>query len=246
VRYFAKEILVAAVVASMVIVPASAANSAPSNSGAKASSTSNPAGKANSKASPKALGLIVESSGATLDSSEAAIGTTVFAGDALETQAGGLMRVRVGSSQLYLLAASAATLVQPDATPQAHVLRGSVGFSTLASNQFELETPVGVIRSEAAAYGQVRVVGPEEIVVTSLHGNLTIELDGDVHMIENGKSYDVTIEPDGQATSDNAQVTPVKRHRRIKLAAIIVVGTEAVVGYYLWRWETESCHNFSN
>lgn len=245
-RYFAKEILVAAVVGSMVIVPASAANSAPSNSTTKTNSTSISGGKTNSKSTPKSLGLIVESSGATLDSSEAAIGTTVFAGDALETQAGGLMRVRVGSSQLYLLAASAATLIQPEVTPQAHILRGSVGFSTLAPNQLELDTAVGVIRSEAAGYGQIRVVGPEEIVVTSMRGNLTIDLDGDIHTIESGKSYDVTIQPDGQTGSDNAQVTPVKRHRRIKLAAIIVVGTEAVVGYYLWRWETESCHNFSN
>jgi hypothetical protein len=238
VGYFAKQVLVAAAIVSVLGMSTPAANSTSSSADGAKSGGSNP--------SPKALGLVVESSSATLDSTSATIGTTVFSGDALETQAGGLMRLRVGSSQLYLLAGSAATLVQPDATPQAHLLRGTVGFSTLAPNQLELDTPVGVIRSVSGAYGQVRVVGPEEVVVTSMRGNLTVDLDGDVHTIESGKSYDVTLEPDGQPASDDTQVKPVKRRRRLKLGVIIVVGSQAVVGYFLWQWLTESCHNFSN
>lgn len=180
-----------------------------------------------------------------LDNSEAAIGTTVFAGDALETQAGGMLRLRVGSSQLYLLGASAATLVQSTAVPQAHILRGTVGLSTIAPSPLELDTPLGIVRAEkgGAAYGQVRIVSPEEIVLTSFHGNLTIDYEGDTHTIESGKSYDVTFEAATPQDSSFVSADNGKKRRRIVTA--IVAGAMVLTGYFVWQEWSESCYGFN-
>lgn len=219
----------------MLDMPAMAANpSVNSNAGRNSGSNS----------SPKPLGLVIQADSALLDNSQAAIGTTVFAGDALETQAGGTLRLRVGSGQLYLLASSAATLVQSDAAPQAHILRGTIGFSTTAPGQIEIDTPLGIIRAQAngPSYGQVRIVGPEEIAVTSFRGNLTIDCDGDTYALDSGKSYDVTLESGAQPASDDVDA---HRKRRRRLAVIIILGGQALTGYILWQEMSESCHDFS-
>jgi hypothetical protein len=195
--------------------------------------------------SPKPLGLVIQADNALLANSTAAIGTTVFSGDALETQDGGTLRLRVGSSQLYLLSSSAATLSQSAAVPQVQVIRGTVGISTIAPEQIEIETPLGTVRPAKgqAAYGQVRLVSPQELIVSAFRGNLSIEFNSESHTIEAGKSYDVTLSPEPQSAEGYNDVTAPKDKRRLLLKAIIVGGM-ALTGYLLWQEESESCYGF--
>jgi hypothetical protein len=189
------------------------------------------------------LGLVIQADSALVDNSVVSIGTTVFDGDALETQSGGTLRLRVGSSQMYMLAASAATLVQTAAVPQAHILRGTIGFSTIAADQLEVFTPLGTVRGDkGAAYGQVRVVSPQEIMVTSFRGDLSIERDGDTYPVESGKSYAVTLAPESESSPGFVSANN-KNHRHLILTAIIVVG-EAITAYILWQEYSESCYGF--
>jgi len=237
VRTFAKQILVSILLASFIDLPAGAVT----NPG----SASKPGGGSAASASTdsKPVGLVIQAQSAILDNSEAAIGTTIYAGDELETQAGGILRLRVGSGQFYMLASSAATLVQTGRVPQVHLLRGTVGISAPGPNQLELDTPLGVVRAnDGPAYGQVRIVSPDEIVVSSFHGSLTIDYDGDVHSIEAGKSYAVTLEPE---TQDNKVVAYKDRRKRRRLVlALIFLGGETIAGIILWQNLTESCSNF--
>lgn len=230
-RCFAKQILVAAMLVAMVELPAAWANPALKSS-------------AGSKSSPKPLGLVIQADSALVDNSVVSVGTTVFDGDALETQTGGTLRLRVGSSQMYLLATSAATLVQSAAIPQANILRGTLGFSTIASDQLEVTTPLGTIRgSKGAAYGQVRVVGPQEIVVTSFRGDLAIEHEGETYSVPSGKSFDVTLEPESQDAQGIIKAKNGGKDRKLKLAAIITGGA-AIAAYVLWQEYSESCYGF--
>jgi hypothetical protein len=196
-------------------------------------------------ASEKPLGLVIQAQLAHLDSADAAIGTTVYSGDALDTQEGGTLRLKVGASQLYLLSGSAATFAPSDSGAHVNVIRGTVGILSINPNQIELETSLGTVHAAngSAAYGQVRIIGPEEMIVSAYRGNLVIDRDDEEHVVEAGKSYDVKLEPESEPASQVVSPTNHRKRRRLALI-LIIVGGEALTGYILWQEWSESCHDF--
>ncbi len=201
-------------------------------------------------ANEKPLGLVLQAESAQISNAKVAIGTTVYPGDKVETDAGGKLRLRMGTSQLYLLASSSATLGQRSDSLFAEVSRGTVGFSSNGADQLELEVPQGVIRASNGqpAYGQVTIVSPQEIIVSAFHGSLVLDNDGELHTIPEGKSYRVTMDlepaavpvPAAAAYRDNADNTPAKRRRR-KLAFILLFGgIGTAVSYGVWSVLSES------
>jgi hypothetical protein len=201
-------------------------------------------------ANERPLGLVVQAESAQVSNAKVAIGTTVYPGDKVETEAGGKLRLRMGTSQLYLLASSSATLGQRTDSLFAEVSRGTVGFSSNGTDQLELEVPQGVIRASNGqpAYGQVTIVSPQEIIVSALHGSLVLDNDGELHTILEGKSYRVTMDlepattpaPAAAAYHDNADNTPAKRRRK-KLAFILLFGgLGALASYGIWTVLSES------
>jgi hypothetical protein len=201
-------------------------------------------------ANEKPLGLVVQAESAQVSNAKVAIGTTVYPGDRVETDAGGALRLRMGTSQLYLLASSSAILGQRSDSLFAEVSRGTVGFSSHGSDQLELEVPQGIIRASngQSAYGQVTIVNPQEIIVSAFRGSLVLDNDGELHTIPEGKSYRVTMDleaaeplaPAAAAYRDNADNTPAKRRRK-KLAFIILfAGLGALASWGIWNELSES------
>jgi len=219
-RLVVRHIVVALLIAGMLYMPANAATEKP-------------------------LGLVIQAQLAHLDSADAAIGTTVYSGDALDTQDGGTLRLKVGASQLYLLSGSAATFASSENAAHVNVIHGTVGIFSTNPNQIELETPLGTIRAAkgSSAYGQVRIAGPEEMIVSAYKGTLVIDCDGEEHSVEAGKSYDVTLMADPEPASPIVSPTSKRKRRRLALI-LIVVGGETLTGYLLWRDWSESCHDF--
>lgn len=197
-------------------------------------------------ASQKPLGLVVQSQLAHLDSADAAVGTTVYAGDALETQEGGTLRLKLGLSQLYFLSSTSATFAQNSDTARLDMTRGAVGISSVSPDRIELETPLGIVRAEkgASAVGQVRITGPQEMTVSAYRGNLVIDRDGEEHTVEAGKSYDVTLEANAGAVPADGKFVSVK-NKHLALKVIIIVA-EGVTAYLLWQEWSESCYNFKS
>jgi hypothetical protein len=203
-------------------------------------------------ANEKPLGLVVQAQSAQVSNAKLAIGTTVYPGDKVETDQAGILRLRMGASQLYLLASSSATLGQRTDSLFAEVSRGTVGFSSNSADQLELEVPQGVIRASNGepTYGQVTIVNPQEIIVSAFHGSLVLDNDGELHTIPEGKSYRVTMDlepsaaaPAAAAYRDNADNTPAKRRRK-KLAFIILFGgLGALASYGIWTVLSESPSN---
>jgi len=83
-------------------------------------------------ANEKPLGFVIQAQSAQISDAKVAIGTTVYPGDKVQTDAGGALRLRMGTTQLYLLASSSATLGQRSDALFAEVSRGTVGFSSMA------------------------------------------------------------------------------------------------------------------
>jgi hypothetical protein len=196
----------------------------------------------------KSLGMVIESKTAGLGNAAATIGTTVYPGDSLWTDAGGTLRLKIGSAQIYLLSSSSATLGVNSSAIQATVGKGTVGFSSAASDRLELVIPEGILRAANGqpAFGQVTITGPNEVVISAYRGALVLDNDGDLHTIGAGTSFRVTMalendaqKPEGAETTPEVKFVPPKR--RHLLFALILTGVLAAgVAYPLYLELSES------
>ena len=203
-------------------------------------------------AGARPLGVVVTADKAHLSGATASIGADVFTGELLETEPNGTLRLKFGATQLYLNPASNVVLGQ-DANPLRVILnKGTVGFSSNVANQFEVQTPVGMVRSADGqrAFGEVTVVGPNKILVAAYHGSLVVSGAGIERTITEGNAYNVTLSPDPEpAGADPSPGTPTPAFhngRPTLLFELIMVGVSAGVGYAIWHYTTESDTTPSN
>jgi hypothetical protein len=198
----------------------------------------------------KPLGSVIQAQEAQLDNAKLEVGTSIYRGDTVVTDAGGGLRLKLGGSQLYLLADSAATLAQNATAIHAVVARGTVGFSSNGADNIELEIPQGILRAADGqpAYGQVTITSAQEVVISAYRGALVLDNDGELHTIPSGKNYRVTLEWEqaDQQTSpastggDNPIIQPRKRRRRKLAFYLIFTGAVAGASYAIWDHLDES------
>jgi len=197
----------------------------------------------------KPLGSVIQAQEAQLDNAKLEVGTSIYRGDTVGTDAGGGLRLKLGGSQLYLLADSAATLAQNATAIHALVTRGTVGFSSNGADNIELEIPQGILRAADGqpAYGQVTIRSAQEVVISAYRGALVLDNDGELHTIAAGKSYRVTLEwEQAEQTSptstggDNPIIQPRKRRRRKLAFYLIFTGALAGATYAIWDHLDES------
>jgi hypothetical protein len=203
-------------------------------------------------ADEKPLGLVTQAENAHIGNAKVAIGTTIFPGDTLATEAGGALRLNFGSSQLYLLSASSATLSQNASATMVHAVvgHGTVGFSSNGTDHIELEIPQGILRAANSepAYGQVTIVGPLEVVISTYRGTLSLDHDGEVRDIPAGRSYRVTMELEPAAAAALPQAPAGVGGSGTKRAlntstlawALVAVGAAGAVAYGIWDVLSES------
>lgn len=203
--------------------------------------------------SDKALGVVIQSQVGRLGKTDLTTGTSVYAGDALWTDVGGTLRMKIGSAQVYLLASSAVTLGQEDGAVQATLSRGTAGFSATPTDRIQLIVPQGIVRSAdgQAGYGQVTILGPKEVMIAAYRGALVLDNAGELQMIAAGTAYKVTLlDDDGSQEPAGAGTPPMayhdKRRRKKLLCALILMGGAAVGSYILYEKLTTSPSSFSN
>jgi hypothetical protein len=244
VKTIARTSLIAGVLA---LATAGFAVASPAHAGARTGTAS--------AADEKPLGLVTQATLAQLGDAKAAIGTTVYPGDTLATDQGGMLRLKVGGSQIYLLASSSATLNQNSSAISATVKTGTVGIATTSSDPVSLEIPEGTLRPAAgsAAYGQVTIVAPNEVIISAYSGDLVLDNDGEMHTIPAGKSVRVTMdlvrdsadatEPQeaagAQTGTGHHQGMRAARHNHLVFETL-VLGGAAIGGYFLYQHFTIS------
>ena len=198
-------------------------------------------------AAARPLGLVIQAREALLENSNLAVGTTVYPGDTVQTEQGGTLRLKFGATQVYLLSSSTATFSERESIRRATVGRGTVGCSADASSAVELAIPQGILRAAngQAAHGQVSIIGPQEVVITSYRGSLVLDNAGELHTIPAGKSYRVTmdLEPAAQPAPpaprrDDSGVVPTKRRKLY--FELLVLGAVAIGTGVIWYEVTQS------
>lgn len=157
-------------------------------------------------AASKPLGMVVAADHAYLDHANAATGASVYSDDLLVTEQGGSLRLSVGPSQIYLLSLSSASLEPRDDKIQARVDRGTLGFSTARPAQLEIQTPLGVVHGADAnpIFGQVSLVNPSTLRISSYEGTLVVEdVSGGRKIIAQGETYEGTLVSEASGGDNN-------------------------------------------
>lgn len=183
-----------------------------------------------------AIGVITLANLAHIGKANAVGGTTVYAGDTVDTEPGGELRLMAGPGQIYLHSDSAANLLRSGAILQAALVRGTVGFSGLTDRQFQIITPEGIVEAADGlpAFGQVTTAAHNDIVISAYSGALVLHRGAQTLIVKPGQSYYVELVADPLPPQRKAGVAPAySGHLEWRL---IVVGAEAGLGYYLWQF----------
>jgi hypothetical protein len=141
------------------------------------------------------VGMVTVAQSANIDRAPAALGANVYNGDTLSTTKDGALRLRVGAGQVYMTAMTNAMVSRDSDRLVANILSGTAGISATAADPVEIYTVAGMLRpaDNARAFGQVTILAPNRVLVTSFEGTLLLTRGGVSRKIEAGKSYSVTV-----------------------------------------------------
>ncbi len=150
------------------------------------------------------------------------------------------MRLRLGRTQVFLLADSTATLSDIPGGVAANLTYGTAGFSTSGAEPVEIRTSNGIVRSKGpdGSYGQVMIAGPHELIVTSFHGALDIDVDGQIQTVNDGQSYRVVVDDDPSAPDDRFRRRNQGHEEKRRRHSHSPASTGGVLPDHLWLRRT--------
>jgi hypothetical protein len=180
------------------------------------------------------LGIVVQADNAHVGTDRTYSGETIYDGDRLETPQGSTMRLQFGAEQMILRQSSSAQLHAIANGFSANLAGGSVVVSSAAGQTFELYADGATIRPATAdpVSGQITVISPKELVLTSTRGVLKVTMGEEVKTVEAGSSYRMELESDDSAASPQQSASPTARNRMIW---IVIPAVAAVTGIVIWR-----------
>src|SRR5258708_12965954 len=144
------------------------------------------------------LGSVVSADRAHVGTGAASAGSTVFAGDKLDTEQAGNLQIRAGAAHLVLTGSSRVVWGAEDGAPSATLTGGTAAFSTSNAKAFVLHAGTAVFRprDNEPTVANVTLLNAKELVVRCSRGALLIGVDEDVRVIPEGTAYHVGLDPD--------------------------------------------------
>jgi hypothetical protein len=144
-----------------------------------------------------ALGTVVTAEKAHVGEALVSVGTTVYGGDRLSTEADGSVQLRAGAARLLLASSSVAIVNDESGSASARLLKGTATFSTANAQAFTLYASRVAIRPEkdAPTIGQVTYLNDKEMIVHATRNDLTVTVDGETQIIPEGTAYRVLLDP---------------------------------------------------
>ena len=159
-------------------------------------------------------GTVVSAERAHVGSAAAAVGSTVFAGDKLDTEAVGSLQIRAGAARLVLTASSRSVWGAEGGSPSATLLGGTAAFSTAGAKAFVLHAGTAAFRprGDEPTVANVTLLNPKELVVRCSRGAVLIAVEDDVRVIPEGAAYRVVLDPEaaGRLGGTPAPATPAR------------------------------------
>jgi len=137
-------------------------------------------------------GVVLQSVSARLNSTDAAVGTTIFDGDRMETQEKGALSVRSGQVQLTLSEQSTVWMNHEDLILAPTLQRGTVTFRDDTGTGVEIKADDVRVRphSPALTVGEVSLQDCD-VLVTARTQSLEVSAGKETKILEEGKTYRV-------------------------------------------------------
>jgi hypothetical protein len=147
------------------------------------------------------LGIVVTADHAHVGQSLADVGTNIYGGDSLSTEARGNVQVRAGAARLLLLNSTTAVVNDIEGTHSAKLIQGTAVFSTGNARAFTLFASKAAIsaQTDAPTIGQVTYVNENELIVFAKRGDLRVTVADESQVIQEGTAFRVLLDPDAQA-----------------------------------------------
>lgn len=181
-------------------------------------------------ARPTVLGVVMAAARVHLNTTAVTAGATVYDGDRFSTEAGGMLRLQIGTAGLELAEESAVSLQSPPSGAQrinVNLHKGRLVFSSdrVASlNVIAREVSIRPV-ADTRTVAQICVRGPKELHICARRGTVQFSYRGETETIPEGKTYRVILDP-----SDGPKETkPLPPLRRRKAFLIIDIGVTAAV-----------------
>lgn len=206
-RFFGRSLLIGVLVALLVEAPVFAVPSMP-------------------------LGLLAETKSAELDHATAVAGSTIYPGDKIDTGSDGLARLRIGAGQVYLLAASTATLSGTPNGVVTDLTQGTAGFGSAQGQLIELRAPEATLRPKGLrpAQASLTIISPTQLVVSNYRGEVELQVGDESYTIGEHSSYRVDISEQQEPGPEGVGKKPVRR-RRAALYFLSLGGVAAIGAY---------------
>lgn len=152
---------------------------------------------AQSQPQTPALGLIVKATGASIGSTAASEGASVYSGDSLSTNDNGSLLLRIGPLSLELESSTGVHIYRAPYGAVVELNRGSMVYTTPGGN-LNLVTVAADVRVtpdiSMPDMGRVTIVNPCEVSVYSQRGQANVLVGKESRLVEQGKAYKVRAE----------------------------------------------------
>lgn len=165
----------------------------------------------------KLLGMVVVADRARMNHSSVSAGTNVFVGDAVTTDAEGVLQMQLRSTRVFLPGATRVSLSEDQERVVATLHEGTLGFASSGQETF-LVSAAGVWirpRTTATSAGEIKLLSDREFQITSGAGPLEVLLDGEVTVIPENRSARITVPQEPQGAGS-------KKKDRRRLAVIFL------------------------
>jgi hypothetical protein len=188
--------------------------------------------------SPEVLGIITQASDANLGTGPLSVGTSIYDGDRLSTDADGALTFRGPAAILYLSHDSRMTLRRIGSRSigaRADLSAGTLAFTAAKAADIEIFANAARIHAiaDTPTIGQVTIIDPKTLYIYARQGSLYFSYEDESGLIPEGKSYRVILDPPDDSTRDSGNVRSPNRSRRGRRAFLFIllgVGASAAIG----------------
>jgi len=168
-------------------------------------------------------GVILQSASARLNTTDAAVGTTIFDGDRMETQEKGALSLRSGQVQLTLSEQSTVWMNHENSLLAPTLQRGTVTFRSENGEGVEIKADDVRVRphSPVLTVGQVTLQDCD-VLVTARTQSLEVTAGKETRILEEGKTYRVVRKGACGGDQNHAPLSPAQSRFFLLPIAIVV------------------------
>jgi hypothetical protein len=176
--------------------------------------------------------MVAHADRAHVGQAAASVGSTIYDGDQLSTEAGGVLRISGPTLTLQLDAQSILILRHPadtDDSIQADLACGTLVFSAARNGNISVVANDALIRPAAkvATLAHIRVVNSKELRIYAQRGALEFSYHGESEVIAEGAAYRVLLDP-SEKEAAALESEPAKVHYKFLLLVIGIAAGIAI------------------